>query len=86
MAMRKRVKSSEGSGFVQAISPEAARKQFRLAVTVMIAFALTALFAVKLGNVRPRYDELDAVRLTVEMPGTVTQRHAVIKMPDLNGI
>ena len=86
MAARKRVETSEGSGFVQAISPEGARRQFKLAVTVMMAFALAALFAVKLGNVTPRYHELDPVRLTVEMPGTLTLRHAGTKKPDLNGI
>ena len=86
MAARKRVESSEGSGFVQSISPEGARRQFKLAVTVMIAFALVALFVVKLGNVQPRHNELDLVRLTVEMPGTVTPRHAGTQKPDLNGI
>ncbi len=66
--------SIEHSGYVQAISPDGARRQFRMSVALVLAFAISTFVAAMLGGIRLGYIELEPPKLTVETPGTMKLR------------
>jgi len=82
MSIQDRIETREESGFVQAISPDAARRQFKISATLVAALAVATVFVAALGQVQPRYSEPATVKLTVQAPGVmqVQQAHSKFRV------
>jgi len=72
-------KSSEDGridGFGPAMTPAMARRQLRVSLTLIAAFALATVAALATGKTPEGHSERAAVKLTIEAPGATLTRHA----------
>lgn len=79
MSGQNRIETQEDSGFIQAIAPDAARRQLKISAALVAALAVATIFVASLGQMQPRYAEPALVKLTVQSPGVmqVQQAHTV---------
>lgn len=76
MSIQDRIETREESGFIQAISPDVARRQLKLSAALVAALAVATVFVASLGNFQPRYAEPATVKLTVQAPGVMQVQQA----------
>jgi hypothetical protein len=80
MSRLNQVETNEDSGFVQAISPDMARRQLKLSAALVGALAVATALIATLGQFQPRYGEPAVVKLTVQAPGSLQTQQANTKI------
>lgn len=71
--------SETESGFVQAMAPELAQRQFRISAVLVALIAAITLVVAFSGQLKPRYVEPAVVKLTIQAPGSIQVHQAHIK-------
>ena len=79
MNVQDRIETREESGFVQAISPDMARRQLKISAALVAALAIATIFVASLAQVQPRYAEPAHVKLTIQAPGVMQVQQATSK-------
>ena len=85
MTNQDRIETREDSGFVQAISPDVARRQFRISAALVGALAVATIAVATMSQVQPRYAEPASVKLVVQAPGVMQVQQARIKSTQPGG-
>ncbi len=80
MSTQNHIETREESGFVQAISPDMARRQLKLSAALVGALLVATALVATLGQIQPRYADPAVVKLTVQAPGSLQIQQATTKV------
>ncbi len=68
--------TGESNAFIVAMAPAAARRQLKISIAVATAFIAASLLVLATGAIQPRTGQPANVKLTIQMPGSITMHQA----------